>query len=91
MVRTRQSLAKYLDRLLSEGRTVFTATEAEKDLGLRHRPFLDAAERLQRSRKLLAPRQGFYVVVPPQYAGWGADGRACAAQSANGGSLRLPR
>ncbi|MCY4014538.1 MAG: hypothetical protein OXG82_17695 [Gammaproteobacteria bacterium] len=72
MVRARQSLSKYLDRLLSEGRTVFTASEAENDLGIGHRSFLDAAERLQRSRKLLTPRQGFYVVVPPQYAGWGA-------------------
>lgn len=72
MVRTRQSLSKYLDRLLSEGRSVFTATEAENDLGIGHRSFLDAAERLQRSRKLLTPRQGFYVVIPPQYAAWGA-------------------
>ena len=71
MVRTRQSLSKYTDRLLSEGRSVFTATEAENDLGVGHRSFLDAAERLQRSQKLLTPRQGFYVVVPPQYAGWG--------------------
>ncbi|WP_446830465.1 type IV toxin-antitoxin system AbiEi family antitoxin domain-containing protein [Candidatus Foliamicus sp.] len=51
---------------------MFTATEAEDDLGLRHRSFLDAAERLQQSRKLLRVRQGFYVVVPPQYASWGA-------------------
>ena len=64
MVRTRQSLSKYVDRLLSEGRSVFTATEAENELGVGHRSFLDAAERLQRSRKLLTPRQGFYVVVP---------------------------
>ena len=72
MVRTRQSLAKYADQLLSEGRSVFTAAEAENELGVGHRSFLDAAERLQRSRKLLTPRQGFYVVVPPQYASWGA-------------------
>ena len=72
MVRTRQSVSRYLDRLLSEGRSVFTATEAENDLRLGHRSFLDAAERLQRSRKLITPRQGFYVVIPPQYAAWGA-------------------
>ena len=71
MVRNRQALASYVDRLLSEGRSVFTAVEAENELGVGHRSFLDAAERLQRSRKLLTPRQGFYVVVPPQYAGWG--------------------
>lgn len=72
MVRKRQALASYVDRLLSEGRSVFTAAEAENELGVGHRSFLDAAERLQRSRKLLTPRQGFYIIVPPQYAGWGA-------------------
>ena len=72
MVRYRQVLSGYVNRLLSEGRTVFTAAEAEDALGVGHRSFLDAAERLQRARRLLRPRQGFYVVVPPQYAGWGA-------------------
>ena len=72
MVRSRQTLLAYIDRLLSEGRSVFTAAEAEDDLRVGHRSFLDASERLQRSGKLLKPRQGFYVVVPPQYAGWGA-------------------
>ena len=72
MVRNRNALATYVDRLLSEGRSVFTAAEAEDELGVGHRSFLDASERLQRSGKLLRPRQGFYVVVPPQYARWGA-------------------
>ncbi|MDE0521979.1 MAG: hypothetical protein OXH79_08505 [Boseongicola sp.] len=58
--------------LLSIGRTVFTADEAEQALGIGHGAFLDAAERLQRRKALLSPRQGFYVVVPPQYASWGA-------------------
>ena len=72
MVRSRQALSSYVDRLLSEGRSVFTAADAEDELGVGHRSFLDASERLQRSGKLLRPRQGFYIVVPPQYAGWGA-------------------
>ena len=75
MVRSRQALSICIDRLLSEGRSVFTAAEAEEDLRVGHRSFLDASERLQRSGKLLKPRQGFYVVVPPQYAGWGAPPR----------------
>jgi predicted transcriptional regulator of viral defense system len=54
------------------GRTVFTAEEAEQALGVGRGAFLDAAERLQRRKALLNPRQGFYVVVPPQYASWGA-------------------
>ena len=68
----RSALSGYLSGLLSTGRTVFTADEAEQALGVGHGAFLDAAERLQRRRALLNPRQGFYVVVPPQYASWGA-------------------
>ncbi|WP_246804365.1 hypothetical protein [Mesorhizobium mediterraneum] len=34
--------------------------------------FLDAAERLQRRKALLSPRQGFYIAVSPQFASWGA-------------------
>ena len=68
----RSALSGYVSGLLSTGRTVFTADEAEQALGVGHGAFLDAAERLQRRKALLNPRQGFYVVVPPQYASWGA-------------------
>ena len=68
----RSALSSYVSSLLSAGRTVFTAEEAEHALGIGHGAFLDAAERLQRREALLNLRQGFYVVVPPQYASWGA-------------------
>lgn len=68
----RSALSRYVSGLLSEGRTVFTADEAEQALGVGHGAFLDAAERLQRRKALLHPRQGFYVVVPPQFQSWGA-------------------
>ena len=68
----RSALSSYVSGLLSAGQTVFTAEEAEQALGVGHGAFLDAAERLQRREALLNPRQGFYVVVPPQYASWGA-------------------
>ena len=68
----RSALSGYVSGLLSTGRMVFTADEAERALGVGHGAFLDAAERLQRRGALLNPRQGFYVVVPPQYASWGA-------------------
>ena len=72
MVHDRRSgLSSYVSGLLSAGRTVFTAEEAERALGVGRGAFLDAAERLQRRRALLSPRQGFYVVVPPQYTSWG--------------------
>ena len=68
----RSALAGYVSGLLSAGRTVFTSEEAEQALGVGHGAFLDAAERLQRRKALVSPRRGFYVVVPPQYASWGA-------------------
>ncbi len=68
----RSALSSYVSGLLSFGRTVFIAEEAELALGVGHGAFLDAAERLQRREALLNLRQGFYVVVPPQYASWGA-------------------
>ena len=68
----RSALSGYVGGLLSTGRTVFTADDAERALGIGHGAFLDAAERLQRRKVLLNPRQGFYVVVPPHYASWGA-------------------
>lgn len=68
----RSGLASYVNGLLSAGRTVFTAQEAEQALGVGRGAFLDAAERLQRRKALVNPRRGFYVVVPPQYASWGA-------------------
>ncbi|MCY4362405.1 MAG: hypothetical protein OXE42_09520 [Gammaproteobacteria bacterium] len=68
----RSTLSSYASRLLSEGRLVFSAGEAERALGISRGAFLDAAERLQRRKHLVKPRRGFYVVVPPQYASWGA-------------------
>ena len=65
----RSALSGYINNLLSTGRAVFTSEEA---LGVGHGAFLDATERLQRRKALLAPRQGFYVAVPPQFASWGA-------------------
>lgn len=68
----RSALSSYVSSLLAMGRTVFTAEEAEEALGVGRGAFLDSAERLQRRQALLNPRQGFYVVVPPQFASWGA-------------------
>ena len=68
----RSALSSYVSGLLSAGQVVFTAEQAERALGIGHGAFLDAVERLQRREAVLNPRQGFYVVVPPQYASWGA-------------------
>ena len=65
-------LASFTTMLLASGRIVFTRDEAARELGISTGAVLDAAERLQRRRSLLRLRQGFYVVVPPQYLTWGA-------------------
>lgn len=73
MIRAKRSaLASYTSGLLARGRGVFSADEAQKDIGVSRGAFLDAAERLQQRGQLLRPRRGFYVIVPPQYATTGA-------------------
>jgi predicted transcriptional regulator of viral defense system len=67
-----KDLASFLLHLLSRGRITFAGKEAETELGMSHTAFLNAAERLQEQKKLLHPRRGFYVVVPPQFLAWGA-------------------
>ena len=68
----RQSFSSYLDRLLSRGQLVLTPEQAQKDLGITRRAFIDAATRQQKKGNLIMPRRGFYVVVPPQYLALGA-------------------
>jgi predicted transcriptional regulator of viral defense system len=68
----RSALSSHIAGLLSAGQVVFTSKQAEQALGLGRGAFLDAAERLQRRKALIRPRQGLYVAVPPQFASWGA-------------------
>jgi len=68
----RSALSTHIASLLSAGQVVFTRQQAEQALGVERGAFLDAAERLQRRKALIRPRQGFYVAVPPQFASWGA-------------------
>jgi predicted transcriptional regulator of viral defense system len=68
----RSPLSGYMETLLSKGACVFTADQALTELGINRGAFLDASARLQKKGGLLHPRQGFYVVVPPQYASIGS-------------------
>lgn len=72
MLDGRLTLSAYMTDLLSAGRITFTRDEALAALDMTPRGFLKAAERQQRRKALLNPRQGFYVVVPPQFLAWGA-------------------
>ncbi len=68
----RRTLSSYLTSLLAGGRVTFTRDEAITELNTTPRGFLAAAKRLQDKHALINPRQGFYVVVPPQYLARGA-------------------
>ena len=62
----------YLTYLLSQGHVVFSSAEAQEALGITKGALLDAAEKQQKRKSLIAPRRGFYVIVPPQFLAWGA-------------------
>ncbi len=68
----RPSLASYIVGRLAAGRLVFSREEAQVALGIGRGAFLDAAEKLQKRDRLLNLRQGFYVIVPPQYLNFGS-------------------
>src|SRR5271156_1765572 len=72
MLDKRPSLPDYMTDLLSGGRAVFTREEAISALGMTLDGFRKAAKRQQRRKALFSPRNGFYVVVPPQFLSWGA-------------------
>ncbi len=69
---SRPSLASYIVGRLAAGRLVFSREEAQVALGIGRGAFLDAAEKLQKRDRLLNLRQGFYVIVPPQYLNFGS-------------------
>ena len=58
--------------LLAAGRVSFTRDEAQSHIGVSTAAFHNTAARLQKQKRLLSPRHGFYVIVPPQFYGWGA-------------------
>src|ERR1700730_1043858 len=69
---SRPSLSAYITGLLASGRLVFSREEAQTPLGTGRGAFLAAAQKLQKRGRLLNPRQGFYVIVPPQNLNFGS-------------------
>jgi predicted transcriptional regulator of viral defense system len=72
MLDDRTRFGSYLMQLLSQGQVVFTAAQAQQALGISKGALLDAAEKQQKRGNLIRLRQGFYVIVPPQFLSWGA-------------------
>jgi predicted transcriptional regulator of viral defense system len=68
---SKPSLSAYITGLLAAGRLVFSRDEAQAAIGTGRGAFLAAAEKLQKRGRLLNPRQGFYIIVPPQNLNFG--------------------
>lgn len=67
-----KTLPQYVDRLQQSGRYVFTRERALNDLSLSPVAVKRAAERLIGQGRLIAPRRGFFVIVPLEYKSAGA-------------------
>jgi predicted transcriptional regulator of viral defense system len=68
----RRDLSDFIDRLQSSGRYSFTREEAISALGVSPVALQAAARRLAAKGRIVAPRRGFYVVVPVEYRSAGA-------------------
>lgn len=72
MLNRKTTFSTYMTDLLSKGQVVFTDKQAQQALSISKGALLDAAEKQQRRKHLIAPRRGFYVIVSPQFLSWGA-------------------
>jgi predicted transcriptional regulator of viral defense system len=61
----------YLVQLLKEGRHTFTRPDAENALAKKGMNLYMSLRRLQKSHWLASPVDGFYVIVGPEYQGYG--------------------
>jgi predicted transcriptional regulator of viral defense system len=66
------SLSSYVDSLQMKGRYTFTREEALTALQCSYDAFRFAILRLLKKKRLIRPRQGFYVLVPIEYQAIGS-------------------
>lgn len=66
------SMLHWVERLQSEGRYAFTRTQAVTDTGRSAVAVQHALRRLKEKGRVVSPRSGFYVVVPPEYRAAGS-------------------
>lgn len=70
--RSSKRLSAFVDTLPARGRYTFDRTEALRELGATPEALEAAARRLAAKARIVSPRRGFYVVVPPEYQTAGA-------------------
>lgn len=72
MKKTRQISHNYLERYLnnirSEGRYAFTLEELQKEFDIPYRALKQSLYRLKSKNEIIQVRQGFYVIIPPEYS-----------------------
>jgi len=67
-----RDLSEFVDQLQSSGRYSFTREEAILALGVSDVAMQASARRLAAKGRIVAPRRGFYVIVPVEYRSTGA-------------------
>lgn len=68
----RSAMAHWIEQLQSRGRYTFTRAQAEADTGRSFVAAQTALRRLKEHGRVVSPRRGFYVVVPPEYRAAGS-------------------
>ena len=67
VVEKAETLSDYIEQRLQGMRYSFSKDEALDETGLTDNAFKMAASRLKNKNRLISPRRGFYVIIPPQY------------------------
>ncbi len=66
------AMLRWVEQLQSEGRYTFTRSEAEARTGRSAVAVQNALRRLRQQGRIVSPRRGFHVVVPPEYRAAGS-------------------
>lgn len=66
------AMSLWVEKLQSRGRYTFTRAEAEADTQRSFVAVQSALRRLKEQGRVVSPRRGFYVVVPPEYRAAGS-------------------
>ncbi len=69
---SRSATALFVERLQSAGRYTFTRVEAESQMQRSFIATQTALRRLKQQCRVVSPRRGFYVTVPPEYRAAGS-------------------
>ncbi len=64
-------LERYLNNIRSQGRYSFTLEELQQEFNLSYRAIKQNLYRLKLKKAIAQVRQGFYVVIPPEYSNQG--------------------